>query len=87
MSYFKQLDVMIQDCVHYKPAYFNDLGEYVPAQNETDYWQLRDEINEHISGNLSVDQLSPIAADLMRDWEDLMCEQAEESEDYREERF
>jgi hypothetical protein len=85
MGYFKQLDVMIQDVVHYKPEYTTDLGMIVPAQNQTDYWQLRDEIEEHIAGNLAIDQLSPIAKDVMNEWEGLMQSMNERPE--QEERF
>jgi len=82
MSYFKALDEMIQHTVHYMPAYTSDLGMIVPAQNESDYLLLRDEINEHMHGTLDFTQLSPVAFDIMCQWEELMSQQAEESEEH-----
>ena len=75
MSYFSQLDEMIQERTGYVPEQLDDdTGELTPEQNLSQYLQFRDEINDHISGRLEFDQLSPIAQDLMRDWED-WCEQ------------
>ena len=75
MSYFKELEMMIQD----KAQYNDETGE-----NRATYLQLKDEINEHIAGNLAYDQLSHVAQDLMRDWEAAIGSQvqAEHPEDY-----
>ncbi len=80
MGYFKELDLMIQERTEYNPE---------TRENESNYLQFKDEIEMHISGQLEFDQLSPIAQDLMRDWENLIAESvryhgiSEESEDWR----
>jgi hypothetical protein len=64
MGYFKELDLMIQERCNYNPD---------TRENENTYLQFKDEIEMHISGQLQFDQLSPIAQDLIRDWESV-CE-------------
>lgn len=73
MSYFKELDLMIQERCKYNPD---------TRENENVYLQFKDEIEAHISGELVFDQLSPIAQDLIRDWESV-CE-AQAAKDYAE---
>lgn len=77
MGYFSELDVLIQDrcTTTVKEADLFE-GEIIVKKvfNENDYLQLRDEIGLHLSGELAFDQLSPIAQDVVRDWESLIEE-------------
>jgi hypothetical protein len=70
MSYFKELDLLIQARTEYNPE---------TRANETSYTLFKDEINEHIQGRITFEQLSPIAQDLMRDWESY-CESEAQAE-------
>jgi hypothetical protein len=72
MGYFKELDVLIQDKAKYNPD---------TRENEHTYLQLKDEIEAHISGILAIDQLSPIAQDVLKDWESIVAEHIEQPED------
>lgn len=67
MSIYKQLDTMIQDRCMFKDS----AGELVLDENS--YLQLRDEINEcktvSEEGTLEFEQLSPIAQDIVAEWE------------------
>lgn len=73
MGYFKELDLMIQERCNYNPE---------TRENEASFLQFRDEVNAHIAGELVFEQLSPIAQDLIADWEGL-CE-AWAARDYAE---
>ena len=87
MGYFSELDVMIQDRVHYKPELTDENGVVITQEeNLNDYLQLRDEVQAHLSNDLEFDQLSPIAQDVLRDWENAMMESTfmEEEEDFNE---
>jgi hypothetical protein len=79
MSYMKMLDEIIQYRCGYHPAETDEEGnETQPAVNEASYLQMIDEINQHVSGEipeeqrLSFEQLSPIAQDVIREWESLI---------------
>ena len=77
----KQLDQMIKEKVQYDED---------TRENEHAYLPLRDEINEcklvSAYGQLEIDQLSPIAQDVVREWEswieDYANRYAEQPEDY-----
>lgn len=80
MSYMKMLDEIIQYRCGYHPAEVDPVTqqELQPAVNEASYLQMIDEINQHVSGEipeeqrLSFEQLSPIAQDIIREWESLI---------------
>lgn len=93
MSYMKKLDEIIQYKVGYIPAEYNDNGMIsIPAVNESSYQLMLDEINQCVSSEvpeeqrLSFEQLSPIAQDIIREWESLIESEhniyAEQPEDY-----
>jgi hypothetical protein len=85
MSYFKELDIIIQERSNYNPD---------TRENEKSYLQLKGEINEHMQGNKKFEELSSIAQEMMKDWESQMeqgmegyHEFNEETENINEERF
>lgn len=57
---FKELDLIIQD--HCLTGENNEVDDIT-------YQLLKDEINEHINGKLPFNKLSPIAQDIMVQWE------------------
>lgn len=67
MGYFKELDIIIQERTEYDPE---------TRANEAAYLQLRDEIGMHLEGTLVFDQLSPIAQEVVRNWESMVEEMA-----------
>ena len=73
MTYFKELDILIQEKTSYNPE---------TRENEASYLQFRDEINAHIAGELVFEQLSPIAQDTIAEWEGLI--EAMANKDYAE---
>jgi hypothetical protein len=80
MSYMKMLDEIIQYRCGYHPAEVDEATQFViqPAVNEPSYLQMLDEINLHVSetgeNHLEFEQLSPIAQDIIREWESLVEE-------------
>ena len=80
MSYMKMLDEIIQYRCGYHPAEVDPATQEIvqPAVNEESYLQMVDEINQHVSGEipeeqrLTFEQLSPIAQDIIREWESLV---------------
>jgi hypothetical protein len=90
------LDEIIKYRVGYHPELLDDYGNVVqPAVNQEDYELMTGEINQHISAmipeeeRLTFEQLSPIAQDIMREWESLVemysggGKSVEEPEDYK----
>ena len=66
MGYYDELDSMIRERC-------NNIDPNTATQKELEqYWQFKDEIEEHLAGGLEFDQLSPSAQDLIRDWESLI---------------
>ena len=73
------LDEIIQYKCGYHPAETDEYGNEVqPTVNEDNYLQMVSEINLHVSSEvpeedrLSFEQLSPIAQDVMREWESMI---------------
>jgi hypothetical protein len=84
MGMYDELDDMIKERC-------NNINPETATQKELEqYYQFKDEIEEHFAGNLEFNQLSPSAQDLIRDWESLIearmndeYNRAEMSDDYK----
>lgn len=69
MGAMNRLDEKIKERCAYRPADEDIYGDPLPAINEESYTLFRDEINEHIQGRITFEQLSPVAQDLVAQWE------------------
>ncbi len=72
MSVFDELDCMIE----YYTRYNRETGE-----NESEYNNMKEEIDSHLCGETPFDSLSPDAKKIMTDWESFVSDmEAFESE-------